>query len=399
MKKTCTILLLFFFATSIFAQNISYNKGKILQKHYLQKIPYEKVKGVPVIPVTINGKTYKFIFDTGAGTVAISDTLCKELNLPITGQKMIGGSSGEQKLKKTILLPELHLQEIEFTNISGIVASELFHFFECFDVHGLIGSSMLKNSVVHFDEQNQRVIITYDIKNLSVQTKVRQKMELSTHGRPFITVVLRKGNKKAVNKVLFDSGQSSFYCISMRVFNWQIDNIVEKISESEGAFSFGIHGLYENQKHTLLNVPEIIANKVTFNNVVIITTHGDFSRIGAELLQYGKTTLDYKKKRFYFEPYDNVDKNKLSEAWWAVQITIQNDKMMVGIIWDKTLETQINLGDEILSINGIDLQSMDFCELLQFENSRSGDELGLVLKDIKTGEVKEVKIKRMQLSK
>jgi hypothetical protein len=113
------------------------------------------------------------------------------------------------------------------------------------------------------------------------------------------------------------------------------------------------------------------------------------------LLQYGKVTLDYKKKRFYFEPFDNINTDELSERPRAILPTLQNEKLVVGIIWDKTLESKINLGDEVLSINGFDIQAMDTCEYLTRDYTSSNEELILELRDINTGEIKKVEIERM----
>jgi len=137
MKKNFTLLLLPFYATSILAQNININQGKIKQKNYFQEIPYQKIRGLPIVSVTINGKMYDFLFDTGAG-LSISNNLCKELNLPIRGQAFVKGSSGEGKPMRYILLPELHLQEITFSNTWGVVFHEESNFFECLGIYGIM---------------------------------------------------------------------------------------------------------------------------------------------------------------------------------------------------------------------------------------------------------------------
>ena len=399
MKKIFTILLLFFFATSIFAQNISYNKGKILQKHYLQKIPYEKVKEIPVVSVTINGKMYKFFFDTGA-SLCVSDNLYKELNLQVVKQERGIDAEGKEELVRRILLPELQLQELTFINTPGLVFNEDVSFFECLGIDGIIGSNMLRNSIIHFDEQSQQIIITDNIKKISLKKVVHQKMELSSYqSRPYITMFIQKGEKREGHKVLFDSGQSAFYMMSIKGNKESSinTNIVEKQSEAEGSFGIGFFGFHPNQKHWLLNIPEFIVNKKTFYDVIITTTHTPYSRIGAKLFQYGKVTLDYKKKHFYFEPFDTISQSELSKQPWAVEFTMQNDKKVVGIIWDKALESQINLGDELLRVNEMDIQLMNFCELVRLEIPTEEDEMILELRDIKTEEVKEVKIWRVQL--
>ena len=81
MKRNFTLLVFLLFASSMLAQEINLNQGSIKQKKYLQKIPYEIMgEHLIIVPVTINGKTYNFLFDTGA-PLTISDRLYKELNL------------------------------------------------------------------------------------------------------------------------------------------------------------------------------------------------------------------------------------------------------------------------------------------------------------------------------
>ena len=399
--KIVAIVILLFFACTALAQRVNFNQGSINQRHYYQTVSYQEVKGLLLIPVTINGKTYNFLFDTGA-VFAISDKLFQELNPPVIGQGEVSGSSGEKKEMRYFLLPKLCLQGITFINTPGVVFHEDAGLFECLGIDGIIGSNMLRKSVVHIDVQSKHIIITNSFRKLSLEKSTFQKMELSsTQCSPFIKVVLQKGEKKASHKVLFDSGQNNFFNMSMNVYKWLTSrtDIVNKIAESEGSFSSGIHGLYPKQNHLLLNIPSFVVNTMTFNDLIIPTTHDSNSRIGAKLFQYGKTTLDYKKKRFYFSPFDNVNTHNLSERPWAISLTIENDKRVVGIIWEKTLESQINLGDEALSINGIDIQSMNYCDLylLEIDNLASGGKYLLDIRDIITGEIKQIAIKRLEL--
>ena len=396
VKKLYTLLIIFFFSSSLFAQFVTFNQGKIKQKHYLQVIPYQEIKGILIVPVTINGKMYNFIFDTGAQLV-ISDKLYKELKPCSILRINMGDASGDRKRMKGILLPKIHLQEITFRNTPGVALHEDNKWFECLGIDGIIGSNMLRKSVVQFDEQNKQIIITDNIKNLFLQTNEFQEMKLLFFwtSNPYINITLQKGKNSAIHNVLFDTGDSDFFTLSLNELN---ACMADTIVESEGSFGLGAHGVYKKQNHLLLSIPEIEINGRIFNDVIVTTTHAHRSRIGTKLLEYGKTTLDYKKKHFYFEPYEDINTDELSKMPRAIFYTLQNNKMVVGIIWDKELESQINVGDEILSINGIDLQSMDFCELFMLEISDS-DERILELRDINTGEIKKVENKRMQLIK
>jgi predicted aspartyl protease len=399
MKKIFSLLLLVFYASSVFAQILTLNQGKIKQKHYFQEITYQEIKGLLVIPVTINGKIYNFLFDTGA-TLAISDKIFKELNLRVIRQGNAVDASGESEKARLILLPEIDIQGIIFLNTPGGVFpenNETVKLAECLEIDGIIGSNMLRNSVVQFDAQNNHIIITNDIKRVLLQNSEYQKMKLSSWtSHPYLKITLQKREHRAVHEVLFDSGDAGdVFTYSLNQLNGYV---VDTIAESEGSFAAGAHGLYKKQKHLLLNIPKFEVSGTKFTDMIVTTTHDNSSRIGAKLLQYGKTTLDYKKKRFYFEPFDNINTSKPVENYWAINPTFQNDKIVVGIIWNKLLESQINLGDEILSINGINVQPMDLCEFFMLKIPDS-DKRIYEFRDINTGEIKTVEIERMELNK
>ncbi|MDR2970485.1 MAG: retroviral-like aspartic protease family protein [Bacteroidales bacterium] len=396
MKKIAILVLLAFYTCSIFAQILTFNQGKIQQKYYLKKIPYQEVLGIPVVSVTINGKTYKFIFDTGAMLV-ISNKIFEELNLKVIKQINSGDASGQLAKMRLIVLPEIELHGITFQNTPGAVFpanSDAAKLAECFEIDGIIGSNMLRNSVVQFDVQNKQIIITNDIKEVLLQHNESQKMKLeSWTSRPFIKITLQNGKHKAVDNVLFDTGNGDgFFTLSSKKLGGNVGDI---IAETEGTFVFGSHGFYKKQRNYLLNIPEIVINNLTFNDVTVTTTNASYSIIGTKLFQYGKPTLDYRNKRFYFEPFDNINTSKPIESPWAISCSFQNDKMIVSNIWNKELESQVNLGDEVLNINEIDTHSLGFCEYFMLKISDS-DKMIYELRDINSGKIKTVEIERVK---
>ena len=62
----------------------------------------------------------------------------------------------------------------------------------------------------------------------------------------------------------------------------------------------------------------------------------------------------------------------------------------MGIVWDSALNEKINEGDEIIKFGEFDYSDVDACETLKLNLKPESDTAVMVLKDIKTGETKEV---------
>lgn len=399
MKKILCIVFLTFLMSVSFAQNkINLNQGTILPKKYNQIIPYENIKGKLMVKVQINEKPYKFLLDTGA-PFAVSEKIFKELNLKTVDNVDLRDSSGKTEKMIITSLPDLQVGEIHFKDSPGIVFQETSaEILDCFGVDGIIGSNMLRNSVIQFDDRNKQIIITDNAKNLALDTDVYQELVLSaSQSNPFINVILKKGKNDASDKILIDSGAESFYEMSLDAYKFfkEKTDVITTVAEGKGTYSWGFHGMSDLQVQHILEAPEFILNNEKFENVRITTTESKESRIGSKTFQFGKLTLDYRKKRFYFEPYKSIDKTKVSEKTWGISPTMKNKKFVVGIIWDKNLEKEINLEDEILQFGSLDFQKKDFCELVKTDTDFQEKELTIVLKDIKTGKTKELKIKKL----
>lgn len=399
MKKILCIVFLTFLMSVSFAQNkINLNQGTILPKKYNQIIPYENIKGKLMVKVQINEKPYKFLLDTGA-PFAVSEKIFKELNLKTVDNVDLRDSSGKTEKMIITSLPDLQVGEIHFKDSPGIVFQETSaEILDCFGVDGIIGSNMLRNSVIQFDDRNKKITITDNPNNLALKRAPYQQLALSqSQSNPFIRIILRKGEKNETDDVLFDTGADSFYEMSLTKYRFfkEKSDVITEIAENNGTNSWGLHGMNDKELQYMLEIPQIILTEEKFENVRITTTESNESRMGSHILEFGKVTLDYHKKRFYFEPYENTDRKRVSKKSWSVLPTLQNKKFVVGMIWDKNLEKEINQGDEILQFGTLNFENKPFCDYVTSDNNFDQDEIDIVLKDIKTGKTKKLRIKKL----
>ncbi len=364
-----------------FAQRGPLSKGNAVSANYYTQINYDWVKGKIIIPVFIEGKTYQFLLDTGAPNL-ISSELLNRLQSKTVDSVFVNDANSKRKKMEIVSIPSLTIGEVVFENISTLVYQyEQNILFDCFKVDGIIGSNMLRESIIQFIPKEKILRITNDKKRLSLNKKNAIKLSLIGDQRsPYIWVKLQ-GEKNGKEQVLMDTGMAGFYDLALKHHDlFKNTNIYTTISSGVGSKSISLFGNAEKNEQFRVLIPELQISNAIFNDILIETTSDNNSRIGSDIFNYGNVTFDFKHKRFYFDSYKKT--NDLSEKTYGFSPTIVEEKLVVGIIWDNDLKDKIQLGDEILRINTLDLSSMEACDWIVKESIFEKEEkLTIVFKD------------------
>ena len=401
MKKILNLLILLLLISSkISAQEvINANQGFVENDEYFNKIQYENKNGKIIISISIENEKYKFLLDTGAAT-AISENLSNSIKTNKLGTVEITDQSGISDSLEVVSIPEIDINNIKFKETPAFISkSNSNPFFECLEIDGIIGSNLLKNSTIQFNSQKNEIILTDNSKNLGLKKRDAIEMKVNQiQSNPFIPIKLINGNHEGNEYVLFDSGDNDFYVISNTAYHQlqsQVD-IFETIAKNVGTFSMGLFGTANEKEHLALKIPKLKIGDIDFKNVITKTTYGETSRIGSELLKYGKVTLDYKKERFWLENFNKKSSIELSEKLWPIEPVLNNkNEIVVGIIWNKSLKGKINLGDKILKFDTINYENMDYCEILNLILKVNKPKAKLTFQDKNTKEIKELELSKI----
>lgn len=122
------------------------------------KVPIEFVMGLPTIEAKINGQgPFRFIFDTGAGTVVLDESLAKELGLEPTGTTRIGDPAAPEAVEaKTYTVDQISIGEAQFTEVNAVSWSGGM----MRQVRGIIGLPVLYEALVALDYPNEQLTIS-----------------------------------------------------------------------------------------------------------------------------------------------------------------------------------------------------------------------------------------------
>jgi len=392
MKLLFTLISVLFITTLTAQDFTGFNQGQVNQKGYYTTVPYTLKRDKLIIQVELNGKLHNFLFDTGAPT-SISAELAAELNSPLMSKIEIVDANDLKDSLQVVKLDNLKIGDVTFKDTPVLVIKD-FGPLGCLNIDGFIGSNMLRNSIVHIASKTKTITLTDVAKKLPLNRKNSVKMVVEPgQSSPLISIDLVTKDITADETLLVDTGMSGFYDLSTAVYdNAKQYNLFTTLGQATGFFTIGLYGVAKAEQQYKVGVPGIAIGRNGFSNVTATTTSDKRSRIGIEILKHGNITLDYKNGRFYFDPFGDVNNIDLTEKTWPFKPIIKDEKMIVGIVWDKALEAQLKPGDEILSFGSHNLTGLDTCQKLLFNMDIPQDSAPLVIKDAKTGETRTVQV-------
>lgn len=386
MKTVFSLIILSLFSLAAVAQRYPLNQGCTTTKNYYAEMPYEIVDGEIIVYPEINGKKLRFLFDTGA-PVQITTELLADLKLPVKTPIQITDANGATDSLNIVTLPVINLNNVVFSNVPAFVDGA--DIYKCWHIDGVIGSNILRNSIVRFDTRRHIIILTDEEKRLPLNKKTRATLLIDkVQSTPYVVVWLT-GKKTLLAG--FDTGDPEFLMMTesdMKRFS-KI-NVYKKLSAGYGSGRRSVLGLQKPDSTYRLKFPLLHIGGCEFNNVITETNKIAATRIGTKMLDYGTVTLDFIHHAFYFEP--DSDKINLDSKCWSLQPVVSGDKLVAGVVWG-SLKDHVKTGEQILAIDGVSYEKVTLCDILSAKSSLLKDKQKAVI-TIKgeNGEIRKVEI-------
>ncbi|SHF13218.1 Aspartyl protease [Flavobacterium fontis] len=366
MKKWIVVCWMFLGIGYIWAQDFKLDAGKISQKEFLEEVDFELEHGKIIIPVSLAGQTYRFLLDTGAPNI-ISKRVANILNPASKRDVNVVDANNTTQNMEMVPLPEMRLGSLQFENGVAIVVDLDNHpVLKCYRLDGFVGSNFFKNAVLQVDYAAKKIKISHTIKSFSPQTKGFPMQLVGQQLAPYVALEHQsEGCKEGSEFALLDTGMDGFYDLSNRVYaDFKKGEVVKTLGESTGVVSLGLFEKLEPSPHRLVQIQKMKINGITFSNIITETTDDDNSRMGLDVFKLGKVTLDFQKKKWYFEA---PSQNDLSQKTPQFTPTLIDQKLVVGIVWDEALKAKIQFGNPIVRIDQLSLEKLSVCDIVRLK--------------------------------
>ena len=339
-SKNIIFLLFCFSALSFFAQ------GKLIlrKEKHKQKVHFELVNNLMVIPIEVNGKELSFILDSGAAnTIIFGATDIDSLTLKNKEKIMLYGL-GSTKPTEGILSRN---NQIRIKNIRGsnqkihVIPNENFKLSNLMGetIHGIIGYTLFKDFVIKIN-YNRRYITFYKPKVFKAPRSKRYKEFPLTiiKKKPYIKskISLIDSTEQDVN-LLIDTGNSD----ALWIFENEELDIIPNGKFFVDYLGEGLRGPIMGKRSKIKSfsignykfinpTTAFIDSTSTFNVKSYFFRNGS---IGGQVLQRFNTIIDYSNKKIYFKKKRSFKKefryNRSGiELEYAGETIVKSEKMI-----------------------------------------------------------------------
>lgn len=303
MKILGAAIILFLFPISLIASDFTLNQGSVTNKGFLEVLPYESVRNLVVINIVIDGKTRRFLLDTGAPTI-ITASIQKTAHFQMMDRIPTFDINANTHDNSIVKIPSIGLGKLTITDVPALVVDNGNPVFQYLNIDGIIGSNLMRNMIVRISSNEKTVTFTDDATMLDLQNAYKDNMQTDKdiQSSPVVTVKIGNG---ITEELLFDTGYDGFYNMATQKFNlFKLQKDINVLGKETYAGSYGMFGEDEQKEQYKILIPEYSLGGYRFENVIAYTSSGNNSKLGAQLLTCGDVTLDYIHNKFYLQPYE-----------------------------------------------------------------------------------------------
>lgn len=367
MKRQLIILFAVCLCLPMAAQMHRYSLGFTISKQdFVDTLQIEFDRHRILLPIEIEGKKYRFLFDTGA-TQGVVFTNSRVPYIKEVGNVVSFDINNHSDTVRVVQLPAFRLGSLLIDGYLATVgrSSAITRGYD-----GIIGFDLInKGLCCKIDVENHRMILTDRKKFFAQEEGYEVKYKLSG----FVPYVWVSPFMRHMDRALFDTGFSHFYTMNRESFQQHVYKSRQVAAQVEGRavgqHTIGMHGVERADTVYFLALDRLKWDDFAFRDVHIVTQEGS-SHIGAELLDYGSVIINPFKKRILFQPNKTkTDEITISNKQFQMSIIPMNGRPAIGLIREESeaYRNGLRQGDIILKVNGRDIPNLSVFQQLHFK--------------------------------
>ena len=269
--------------------------GSVTNRNASEVVDIEIRKKLIIVPVTIGGKEYRFLFDTGA-PFSVSDQLQKDNNFKIVSKGNIVDSDYNRKKVHWVQVDSISISNVSFLNQTAFIGDfDANPIMKCLEIDGIIGSNIIRQYNWTIDQEQNTLSLSSKIEINTFKESIVIPFKTDYQYNMFIDVYI--GQSKVKN-ILVDYGSNGSIALNDEIFTaLKEKNIISETFIEKGINQSGIIGKPVVLKREITYSDSVRTNSLHFRSVMIRT--GKTASIGNDLLSRFIVTIDWSNKKLY----------------------------------------------------------------------------------------------------
>ena len=283
--------------------------GSVTNGNITENVNIEIRNKLIIVPITIGGKEYRFLFDTGA-PLSISEKLQKNNSFKTVSKGNIVDSDYNRMKVKWVQIESINVGNVLFQNQTAFVADfDANPIMKCLRIDGIIGSNLIRQCNWTIDQEKHILSLSNTIEKDAPKENI--VLPFKTDNQYNIFIDLNIGNS-SIKNMLVDYGSNGSIALSNEIFTLlEEKNILNEKFIEKGINQSGIIGKPVELNREVSYSDSVRINNLSIKDVMIRT--GKTVSIGNDFLSRFKVTIDWNNKNLYlFQSGKQTDNSSIS---------------------------------------------------------------------------------------
>ena len=261
-------------------------------------LDYREMDGKMIVDVMVNGRFLPFALDLAGHTTILSKYVDEANPEKHIAHRLLDSTF----LYKDMSLPRLEtfgwvtLGTVAYANNLTACVLEEAPYFQKLGIAGVLGGEMFLGKVLTIDTQRKKLTVSTPTAPPYMQEDYQMKMELVAGTTVACEIIL----DEEVFPVVLDTWNEGFVSMTPEDF--------AKVNGKKGGKASITKGYLPTEKAT---ATKVVAKGRFVNEElgeVVVAKNENLPRsiLGSDILRKGIVTIDYKKQKLYFQPFDLV---------------------------------------------------------------------------------------------
>lgn len=357
-----SLLLLFLSLSTCKSSESLFGLGAVkldVEAPQVDVLPIKIEKDLIYVFPEIGGKTYRFIFDTGAPTV-ISEELAKAFDCKLIREGNIGDSQGGVQKLEYVAMPDFKLGSRTFSGLVALAAdmhaSPVLH---CLDIDGIIGANAMQWQFWDFSVADSTMRVSSNKAHWPSSKKYRLPFRQKVSRTPIVSL---KINDTDVDDITFDTGSTGILSLPKKMtssFKPEDATYSARGYLSGGLFGSTVDTAYEFSMR-------FVFPDTTYLFPVEQEANKSGKLLGMGFLRHFHVYMDYTHQEILLEPREIGPE----QGAYPIAPYFKSGAIIIGLINNLLPEAYAHLqfGDTLSTVNGWSIpepaQLDDFCSVL-----------------------------------